>query len=67
MTYEKETAKKIAELNALFLTLNDKGQDGALTILRSLEFAQSVMREQDAESEAEQTKPRTRERELVQQ
>ena len=61
MTYEKETAKRIAELNALFLTLNDKGQDGALTILRSLEFAQSVMSEQQQEHKA------PRERELVQQ
>lgn len=38
----REQAKKIAELNALFLTLNEKGQESALTILRSLEFAQSV-------------------------
>ena len=43
MTHIKEEAKKIAELNTIFLTLNDKGQDSALTILRSLGFAQSVM------------------------
>lgn len=43
MTHENEMVKKIAELNALFLSLNDKGQDSALNILRSLEFAQSVM------------------------
>ena len=42
MTQAKEQAKKIAELNTLFLTLNEKGQESALTILRSLEFAQSV-------------------------
>lgn len=43
MTQEREDVKRIAELNALFMTLDDKGQDGALTILRSLGFAQSVM------------------------
>ena len=39
--------KKIAELNTLFLMLNNKGQDNALNILRALEFAQSVMNEPD--------------------
>ena len=43
MTRDNEMSKKIAELNALFLTLNSKGQDNALNILRALEFAQSVM------------------------
>lgn len=43
MTYEKENVKRIAEFNALFLTLNDKGQEAALTVLQSLSFAQSVM------------------------
>lgn len=43
MTQEKEDVKRLAELNTLFLTLDDRGQDGALTILRSLKFAQSVM------------------------
>lgn len=43
MAQEREDVKRIAELNALFLTLDDKGQDSALTILRSLGFAQSVM------------------------
>ncbi|MEY8428817.1 hypothetical protein AALA00_14140 [Lachnospiraceae bacterium 46-15] len=43
MTQEKESVRRIAEFNALFLTLNDKGQDAALTILQSLGFAQSVM------------------------
>lgn len=43
MTQEKEDVKRIAELNALFLTLDDRGQYNALTVLRSLEFAQSVM------------------------
>ena len=43
MTQKTENVRKIAELNALFLSLDDRGQDSALTILRSLEFAQSVM------------------------
>lgn len=43
MTQKKETVEKIAELNTLFMTLDDKAQDSALTVLRALEFAQSVM------------------------
>lgn len=43
MTHEKKNVKRIAEFNALFLTLNDKGQEAALTVLQSLDFAQSVM------------------------
>lgn len=39
----KEEQKKIAEMNALFIKLNEQGKDGALTVLRSLNFAQSVM------------------------
>ena len=37
------TQKKIEELNALFLNLDEKGQERAMIVLRSLEFAQSVM------------------------
>lgn len=43
MTQVNENVKRIAEFNALFLTLNEKGQEAALTILQSLGFAQSVM------------------------
>lgn len=43
MTQTNENLKTIAEFNALFLTLNDKGQETALTVLQSLDFAQSVM------------------------
>lgn len=43
MTQKQEDIKRIAELNTYFLMLNDKGQDAALTILKSLEFAQIVM------------------------
>lgn len=47
MTRENEIGEKIAELNTMFLTLNDRGQDNALNILRALKFAQSVMAESD--------------------
>jgi len=43
MTQSREWAKKIAELNSLFVALDEKGQESALNILRSLDFAQSVM------------------------
>lgn len=43
MTQNKEKVERLAELNSLFLSLDDKGQDSALIILRSLDFAQSVM------------------------
>ena len=41
MTQKK--IKRIAEFNTIFMTLNDKGQEAALTVLQSLSFAQSVM------------------------
>ena len=43
MAHSDEDVRKIAELNAAFVTLNDKGKDSALTILRTLRFAQAVM------------------------
>lgn len=43
MTQNEKQIKRIAELNSIFLTLDDKGQDSVLMILRSLDFAQSVM------------------------
>ena len=54
MTQTVENVKKIAEFNALFLTLNEKGQDAGLTVLKSLGFAQSVMCQQ---SDAQPRKP----------
>lgn len=42
MTQTNESIRKLAEFNALFLTLNEKGQDAALTVLQSLSFAQSL-------------------------
>lgn len=43
MTQNKEEVERLAELNSLFLSLDDKGQDSALIVLRSLDFAQAVM------------------------
>lgn len=40
---QSEELQKIAELNSTFMMLNDKGKDSALTILRALSFAQTVM------------------------
>ncbi len=42
MTQTKEDIQRIAELNSMFLLLDEKGKDSALTILRALQFAQSV-------------------------
>lgn len=42
MTQDKNV-KRIAEFNAIFLTLNKRGQEAALTILQSLKFAQTAM------------------------
>lgn len=50
MTQIKDNVQHIAEFNALFMNLNEKGQDAALTVLRSLNFAQSVMYLQRAEN-----------------
>ncbi len=43
MAHSKEDPQRIAELNAAFMVLDDKGKDSALTILRALSFAQAVM------------------------
>lgn len=52
MTRKKEQAKRIAELNALFLSLSERAQESALIILRSLEFAQSVVTPQKSGEES---------------
>lgn len=40
---QNENAQRIAELNTIFMMLNDKGKESALTVLKALNFAQSVM------------------------
>ncbi len=56
MTQIEGNIKRIAEFNALFMNLNEKGQEAALTVLRSLGFAQSVMYSQKADEQRNQTK-----------
>ena len=41
MTQNRDESEKIAQLGSLFSSLDDRGQDSALAILRSLQFAQS--------------------------
>lgn len=43
MTQKQDSAQKLAEMNEIFLGLNEKGQESALMVLKALEFAQSVM------------------------
>ena len=43
MTQTYEQAGKIGKLKSLFVALNEKGQQSALAVLRSLQFAQSVL------------------------
>ncbi len=56
MTQTKETVRRTTEFNTLFLNLNEKGQEAALTVLKSLDFAQSVMNVQRAENQRDPTK-----------
>ena len=56
MTQTKGNAQCTAEFNVLFMNLNEKGQEAALTVLRSLDFAQSVMCLQGAENQRKPTK-----------
>ena len=57
MTQIKENVQRITEFNALFLNLNEKGQEAALAILRSLGFAQSVMCSQGMEQQEPSKQP----------
>lgn len=41
--YMTHICDNITEFHSVFLSLDDKGQDCALAILKSLEFAQSIM------------------------
>ena len=44
MTQNAQRPSKVTEFNALFLALDEKSKDQALAMLRSLEYAQSVIR-----------------------
>lgn len=56
MTQTKSNVQRTDEFNVLFMNLNEKGQEAALTVLRSLDFAQSVMCLQRAENQRNPTK-----------
>lgn len=56
MTQTKENVRRTTEFNTLFMNLNEKGQEAALTVLKSLNFAQSVMNLQRAENQRNSTK-----------
>lgn len=43
MTQTQEQIEKTEEMAAIFRELNEKGQESAITVLRALKFAQSVM------------------------
>ncbi len=56
MTQTKEDVRRTTEFDTLFMNLNEKGQEATLTILKSLDFAQSVMNLQRAENQRNPTK-----------
>ncbi len=56
MTQAKENVRHKTEFDTLFMNLNEKGQEAALTVLKSLDFAQSVMNLQIAENQRNPTK-----------
>lgn len=43
MTQDKRAGDKVAEFAAAFMELNERNQNYALMILRSLNFAQSIL------------------------
>ncbi len=56
MTQTKEDAQRNDKFNDLFMNLSEKGQEAALTVLMSLDFAQSVMCSWGAENQRNPTK-----------
>lgn len=48
MKQTKENVQRITEFSALFMKLDEKGQEEIFAILRALEFAQPIMHSQDA-------------------
>lgn len=43
MAQKQNEREKTEEMTAIFRGLNEKGQESAITVLRALKFAQSVM------------------------
>ena len=55
MTQTKKNVQRANEFNTLFMNLNEKGQEAALTVLRALGFAQAVMYSQKADRQHNST------------
>ena len=49
MAQKEKCVEKTRQFNELFLSLDNKGQEAAITVLQSLSFAQSVMCSQTSE------------------
>ena len=49
MAQREKYMERTKQFNELFLSLDNKGQDAAITVLQSLSFAQSVMCSQMSE------------------
>lgn len=47
--------EKVSELNTLFLSLNEENQFYALSVIKALEFAQTVMKNPSVEELKENT------------
>ncbi|MCI8592923.1 MAG: hypothetical protein HFI88_11415 [Lachnospiraceae bacterium] len=58
MTQENMRKNRKSEFDAMFWSLNDKGQEATITVLKSLSFAQSVM--EPSENELRPRKERGR-------
>lgn len=56
MTQSKDDIRRTTEFNTIFMGLDEKGQEAALTVLKSLEFAQSVTNSQREENQRNSTK-----------
>lgn len=55
-TKEREQLERSLEFKKLFLNLNKKGQDAALTVLQSLTLAQQVMCSKDNNTDKQSNK-----------
>jgi len=55
MTQLKRQVDKIAELNSVFLTLDELNQEYALTLLQTLRFAQTIQRNSSSPEDMKKT------------
>lgn len=57
MTQTKDNVQRMTEFHVLFRELDEKGQETALIVLRSLNYAQSVMYSPAADQQCSLPKP----------